>query len=99
MGVAGVTELAMAATLAGTLAGSAMAQAPDSGYALPARDWRSSVNDQCGSRRVSNPKLRSLSQGLGVRNLQVTLFDFERGSSNVASGSLSASARATYHAS
>jgi hypothetical protein len=35
----------------------------------------------------------------GVRNLQVTPFDFDNGSSNVASGSLSASAMDTYHAS
>ena len=38
-------------------------------------------------------------QDRGVRNSQVAFLDFERGSSNVASGSLSASARATYHAS
>ena len=35
MGVAGLTMLAMTATLAGALAGSAMAQAPDVGCALP----------------------------------------------------------------
>ena len=35
MGVAGLAVLAMTATLAGALAGSAMAQAPDAGCALP----------------------------------------------------------------
>ena|ERR1700733_1076948 len=49
--------------------------------------------------RGRSPKLHNLSQGPGVRNSHVTRFDLARGSSNVASGSLSASARATYHAS
>src|SRR5450755_4314056 len=38
-------------------------------------------------------------QGTGVRNLQDTPVDLERDSSNVASGSWRASAKATYHAS
>lgn len=49
--------------------------------------------------RGRSPKLHNLSQGPGVRNSHVSRFDLARGSSNVASGSLSASARATYHAS